>query len=251
MRISTILSLSFLFSLIFLTNFGSILATEAISSSPASAQTINLINTTGNPGAVDIGQSLIAPDSPLYFLKSIRESIEMKLTSSTQALVLRNLEFATRRLREVNTLIDKKRQDLIPSSLERYYFYIQEAGSKADRSTEDLEITVGLQVARQLEVLQRDYDQVGDARAKIAIRTAILRLQDFYPEFLAKLDLATQQKLINQVAERLAFTCNFLTREATASGLNDSEKVKLQDEVGKCRSLGEKYLKDQLIELRK
>lgn len=250
MRISIILSFSFLFSLIFLTGGSSVLAIDATSSSPASAQTINLINTTGNPGAVDIGQSLIAPNSPLYFLKSIRESIEMMLTSSSQALVSRNLEFATRRLREVNTLIDKKRQDLIPSSLERYYFYIQEASSKADRS-EELEITVGLQVARQLEVLQRAYDQAGDARAKIAIRTAILRLQDFYPEFLAKLDLATQQKLISQVAERLAFTCNFLTREATSSGLNDTEKVKLQDEVGKCRSLGEKYLKDQLIELRK
>ncbi|QQG43014.1 MAG: hypothetical protein HYW45_02265 [Candidatus Daviesbacteria bacterium] len=252
MRISIVLSLSLLFSMVFLAGCSPVLAQDSTGSSPVSPQTINLINTTANPGAVDIGESLIAPNSPLYFLKSVRESIEMMFTTTPKAQVARNLEFATRRLREVNTLIRKKRQDLIPSAMERYHFYIQEAGRKAFSAKDtQLQITVGEQVARQLEVLQRIYDQVGDERAKIAIRAAIFRLENFYNEFLPKLDLTTQQKLIGQVAGRLAFACNFLTREATSSGLNDTEKVKLQDEVGKCRTQGEKFLKDQLIEMRK
>ncbi|TSC66707.1 MAG: hypothetical protein CEO21_90, partial [Microgenomates group bacterium Gr01-1014_80] len=35
-------------------------------------------------GAVEIGESLIAPNSPLYFLKAIRERIEEKIASSRE-----------------------------------------------------------------------------------------------------------------------------------------------------------------------
>ncbi len=62
----------------------------------------------------DIGFSKITPDSPIYFLKALRENFELKLALTPHVKLVRQLEFATRRLREAKTLVWQN-QDLIGS----------------------------------------------------------------------------------------------------------------------------------------
>lgn len=208
-----------------------------------------LIKTAEKPGSVDLGESLIHPGSPLYFLKTLRERIEVFLDSSSEAKSMRQIEFAQRRLREVNTLVKIKRQDLIPVTLEAYKVHIKDAETFA-KIDEDLSVRVGEAIARHLDVLQRAYDTVGNPTAKAAIRAAIERSEEQNSLLLQRLSTIPQQKLIKKVAERQASACNFLMREASSSGLNDTEKESLKDRVNKCREYIMKTLKDELQDLR-
>lgn len=177
-------------------------------------------------GAVDIGESSISPDSTLYFLKAIREKIELALAGSSEIKAQRQLEFATRRLREVNALVKNKRQDLIDSTLERYKSALSETENLVSQNN-DLKIKVGEAVARHLDVLQRVYDQVGNPRAKQAIRAAILRAEEHNRLLLQKLDISSQK--------RQSLACRFLAKEASGSGLTDTEKVYLGQKAKDCQ----------------
>lgn len=209
----------------------------------------NLIKTVENPGAIDLGQSLIHPASPLYFLKAIRERIEMFLDSSREAKSMRQVEFAQRRLREVASLVRVKRQDLIPPALEQYKLHLKSADQAAGVD-EELKVRIGEAISRHLDTLQRVYDMVGNPSAKAAIRSAIERGGEQNAAVLQDLGIESQQKLIRKVAGRQAFACKFLLREATSSGLNDSEKESLRQRVRNCTQDVLLNLKDELEELR-
>lgn len=205
--------------------------------------------TLNEAGAVDMGESLIHPASPLYFLKAIREKIEFALAGTKETKAQRQLEFSQRRLREVNALVKQKRQDLIDSTLERYKAALSETENLVAQN-EDLKMKVGEAVARHLDVMQRVYDQVGNPRAKQAIRAAILRAEEHNILLLQKLDLISQQKLIRKTARQQALACRFLAKEASGSGLTDTEKVYLGQKVKDCQKNIQENLKDELIELR-
>lgn len=245
MRITTIvLTLSLTFALLGSCN----MALAQVKDSTASAD--NLIQAAENPGAVDLGESLIHPATPLYFLKAIREKVEMFLGGSEEAKAMRQVEFAQRRLREVTSLVKAKRQDLIPATIEEYKAHLQIAESLAG-SNEELLVSIGEATARHLEVLQRVYDNVGNPTAKAAIRGAIERAGEQNTRLLEKLSTESQQKLIRKTAQREAFACKFLMREATSSGLNDTEKASLRERVNTCRKDILLNLKDELEELQK
>ena len=77
MKITVVLA-AFAFSLsVFLSGCNQ---TYAVFSIP-SATLEQLTSGLPDPGAVEIGDSLITPVSPLYFLKAIREKIELALAS--------------------------------------------------------------------------------------------------------------------------------------------------------------------------
>ena len=200
-------------------------------------------------GAVELGSSLIYPGSPLYFLKAIREKIELLTSSSAEAKMQRELEFAQRRLREVNAMVKSKKQDLIDETLERYKDHLAKA-SEIALNNDELNFKIGEASSRHLDVLQRVYDQVGNPRAKQAILAAIERIQEQNKTLLQKLNLESQQKLIRTSALRQALACKLLIREATSSGLTDTEKVALQEEVKKCRQNARENLKDELMEIK-
>ena len=200
-------------------------------------------------GAIDIGESLIHPASPLYFLKAIREKIEMAIASSNEAKAITEIEFAQRRLREVNALVKLKKQDLIPQTLERYKLHIKEAGDLSSRN-EELTIRVGEAISRHLDVLQRVYDGVGNPRAKTAVRAAIERAEEHNRMLIEKLDLVSQQELIRKVALRQALACKFMMREASSSALNDTERAFMKDKVSKCKEGIRENLQDELNEIK-
>ena len=200
-------------------------------------------------GAIDIGESLVHPASPLYFLKALRERLELLFATTTEAKMQRELEFAQRRLREIRALVKNKQQDLIPPTAERYKDHLQKAAEVA-LNNEDLNFKVGEAVSRHLDTLQRVYDQVGNPRAKQAILASIERVIEQNRTLLKKLDLVTQQKLIRETALRQALACKFLIRESSASGKTDTEKVALGEEVKKCQQNIRENLKDELMDIK-
>ena len=205
-------TLSFI-SLIFLFSCNTAFAKEASFSATSSAK----MQPTGN----DIGVSKITPASFFYFLKTVREGIELKLAFTPHVKLIRQLEFATRRLREVKSLIPTNHQDLIQSTLERYWFHMSFLPQK---DLNDLEVATRIKesLVVHLEVLQQIYPSVSNKSAKMAIRTAINRIVQRAD--LPKLD-------------RIA-ACNFLVKVASSSSmLNDSEQVILENRAENCFQL--------------
>ncbi len=194
------------------TSFASSLNTEA--SAPAT------IFTTMQPTGNDIGVSKITPSSSLYFLKTLREVLELNLALTSRTKMFRQLEFATRRLREAKSLIPTNRQDLIAQTLERYWFHINilEGDNLKDQEVAT-RVKEGLVV--HLEVLEQIYDQVTNSSAKIAIRSMVNRLS-------GRVDLPAFAKLS---------ACSFLSKESSASGLLEVEKEILFERARSCFKL--------------
>ncbi len=160
----------------------------------------------------DIGQSSIAPDSPFYFLKAIREALETKLAITDQVKEYRQIEFATRRLREIKTLISDNHQELIQASVERYWFYIDKL---PDSSNVIQAITLHLRIFEEI------YKDLENPKAKMAIRLIINKLS---------------KKAEIPVAVRIG-ACKFLAKEASSSALNQVEKAILSERADKCFKL--------------
>lgn len=219
------------------------------SSTDSADTTLENLPSLDEAGAIDTGQSLIHPGSPLYFIKALREKLELILASSAEAKTQREIEFAQRRLREIQSLVKNKQQDLIPPTAERYKDHLQKAGERA-LNDEDLNVKLGEAISRHLDVLQRVYDQVGNPRAKQAILASIERAVEQNRVLLKKIGVESQQKLIRATALREALACKFLERESTASGFTDTERVALGEEVKKCQMHARENLKDELREIK-
>ncbi len=186
----------------------SVFATEASFSATYSAT----LAPTGN----DIGVSKITPDSFFYFLKTVRENIEMKLAFTPHVKLIRQLEFATRRLRETKSLVGD-REDLIPPTLERYWSYIN---SLPDKDLEDEEVAVRIKetLTVHLEVLEQIYDKITNKRAKMSIRATVNRIV---------------QRLDVPIFARFP-ACTFLEKEATSSALTEPERQILIERANSC-----------------
>ncbi|MBI2018160.1 hypothetical protein HYS96_00460 [Candidatus Daviesbacteria bacterium] len=167
----------------------------------------------------DIGQSQINPASPLYFLKAVRESLEMHFAQTTNIKLIRSLEFATRRLREVKSLIPGNRQDLIEPTLDRYWVLVASLPVPKDLKTASFfakEISNNLVI--HIQTLEKVYPQISNPRAKMAVRNVLNRLTD-------RQDIPSDAR---------APVCDFFAKEATSSALNDVEKLVLTSRAQKC-----------------
>lgn len=169
----------------------------------------------------DIGQSQIHPAHPLYFLKGVRESLEMHFAQTSNVTLIRTLEFATRRLREVKSLISGSRQDLIEPTLDRYWALVSSLPVPKDLETAGFfakEISDNLVI--HIKTLEQVYPQISNPRAKMAIRSVLNRL--------------TSRQDIPSYAR--APICDFFAKEATQSAnLNQTERVVLLERSKKCK----------------
>ena len=191
-----------------------------------------------DPGALEVGDSLISPASSLYFLKALRERIESLMSGSPQVLAQRDLEFSVRRLREVKSLIEEKREDLIETTLERYknHLNILKGVPNGDE---------GLAVALTL------YYQTSNPAAKRSIRASISAVIRYNEELMNNLqnDILKKQ-LSDNVSLRQIAACQFLAKETALSDLNQTEKVLLQEEAGRCMKSVEKNFQPQLQQIK-
>lgn len=211
MRITIVLAVSLLSGWFFLTSCNTVLAQDASVSANnlPSAEQINIS---------EIGQSQIQPAHPLYFLKTIREYFELKFAPIPRTKMIRQLEFSTRRIREVKSLVNLSRQDLIEPTLERYWFHLK---TVLDFRPRDEGLT---QLLRQVEethlgTLQNIYYKIQNKRAQISIRSSISRI-------LEHSEMEPRVRL---------FGCDFLLREATSSALNEVEKAIYLERGKICR----------------
>ncbi len=163
-----------------------------------------------------VGYSRIHPASPLYFLKTIRENLELKFAATGHVKLLRQLEFAQRRLREVRTLIAIN-EDLIPPTIERYNFYINSLND-THKDTEELRLMQS-NLANNLKTLQLIYGQAVTPRAKMFIRSAMNRV-------IQRADVPNFAKVP---------ICNLFTKESSSSALNQTERLVLVERAEKCR----------------
>lgn len=154
----------------------------------------------------DIGVSRITPDSIFYFLKTVREDIEMRLALTPHVKLVRQLEFATRRLRETKGLAGTH-EDLIVPTLERYWYHLSK-----------LPVVDSTILTTHLKVLQNLYERLTNIQAKLSIRSTVNKISK-------RPDLPTFAKIP---------VCFFLQKEATASALTQSEKAILLERAGDC-----------------
>lgn len=182
----------------------------------------------------NIGQSQINPSSPLYFLKAVREVLELKFAATTNTKALRQLEFATRRIREVKSLVKTPRQDLIEPTLYRYLSNMQELTGLVNLKDNDSASQVIDLAGLHMTILQAVYGQVSDLRARMSIRVTVDKLSEWDQQLIGRLDLIKQPSLINKVTALKLSGCNFLAREASSSALNEVERVVLLERAQKC-----------------
>lgn len=170
----------------------------------------------------DIGQSQIHPAHPLYFLKAVKESLEMHFAQTSHVELIRRLEFAQRRLREVKSLIRTNRQDLIEPTLDRYWVLVASLPLPKNLEIVGFAKETSNTLVIHINTLEKIYPQISHPRAKMAARNVLNRL-------MGRRDIPSYAK---------APICDFFAKEATQSAnLNETERVVLLERIKKCREV--------------
>lgn len=175
---------------------------------------------TSSAQIVDIGYSRIDPASPLYFLKTIRENLEVNLAQTRRVKNLRQLEFATRRLRETRTLVGKN-EELVPSTLERYISHLNNLQDKYLKSEQQIADDIKNNLAIHLQIFRQIYNSSSNLRTKMAVRSTMNKI-------IQRADVSNSDREV---------VCDLFTKEATSSALNQTEQVVLKDRAVKCLNL--------------
>lgn len=161
----------------------------------------------------DIGQSKIYPAHPLYFLKSVKEILELKFAPTSEIKAIRYLEFSQRRMREVKALVEVRRADLIAPTLEHYLFNLQKVLGLTDLKNEAKAKQVADTVYIHLQNLEDIYSKIDHEVARRSIRTTLFKISQW----------SRQSKI-----------CDFLIKEASSSALNEVEIVVLKERANIC-----------------
>lgn len=225
MRFSLI-PLIFIFSVyLFLGSCSSVLAEDASESAQARAKIVYL------------GKSIIHPAHPLYFLKKVREVLELKFAPNSEIQAIRYLEFSQRRIREIRSLVEVGRADLIPPTLEHYLFNLQKATVLTDLKNEAKANQLTEIVSIHLQVMTDIYSSIDHEAAKRSLRTAIFKLSEWRSLLRERLTTKLQDDLSDNLAKFQGKICDFLIKEASSSALNEVEIAVLLERVKKCRGL--------------
>lgn len=186
--------------------------------------------------ASDIGKSRITPASPLYFLKSIQEIWQLKFAKTPEDRDFNRLKFLTRRVAEVKSLIGTPREELIEPTLEKYWFQFRELQSITNLKDWDTAKQVSYQVMAHLDNLQRVFPQVSNQRAKKSIRLIVNRISEWEGGFMGQVELFGQLTFTADITNSRLSGCNFLSKEASSSALNEVEREVLAERADKCFS---------------
>lgn len=186
---------------------------------PASILAIVLFSGCNSAYALEenVGIAKIDPSSPIFFLKTVREELELKFAGTPRTKILRHLEFATRRLRESKALVGSQNEDLIQASLERYGVSFKKVLDFRPRD-EGLTLLINHVIGVHVLEFDRMYEQLKSPKAKIALRSQVYYL-------IQNSDVSPQMRI---------FGCSFLLRESSSSGLSQTEQVILKMRADKC-----------------
>ncbi len=182
----------------------------------------------------NIGEARINAASPLYFLQSFREILELKFAKTTDAKAMRELEFANRRLKEVNSLAKSSRQDLIEPTLEAYLAGLEQLIGHANVSDESPARRLSSEIKNHMNFLQNVYNLVSEPRARMSIRATINNLSLWELQLIDRLNSSKQPVIAEEIMNSKISACNFLSKEASDSALNEVERVILSERAIKC-----------------
>lgn len=180
---------------------------------------------------VYLGKSLIHPAHPLYFLKKVREILELKFAPSQEIQAIRYLEFAQRRIREARSLKEAKRADLLAPTLEHYIFNLHKALDLTDLKNEAKVRQLTEIVSIHVRILDHLYPQTEDQAAQRSIRTTLFKLTQWNQKFQERLSPEFKQFTSN---ETQSLICDFLAKEAQNSSLNEVEREVLKERADRC-----------------
>lgn len=132
------------------------------------------------PAAVEepIYTPKLLPDNPFYFLKDLKERIELFLAFAPEKKAEKLAEIATRRIAEAKKMIEKGKPEFVEKLMARYEKQLQKAMERAEEAKEkgkDVEkvLEIVTQATSQHQgVLAEVYEKVPD-KAKEAIERAI------------------------------------------------------------------------------
>ena len=179
----------------------------------------------------DIGSSRLSPENPLYFLKPVREILEIKFAGTEKVRILKRLEFAERRLREVNSLIIAKREDLVAPNMEKFLLEINLLKPVPDVRLPLVSVSLG----RYMEILVSLYNNTTDPKAKLGIRSIVYRVMDFNNSYYMNMDPGLAIKLFPLQSAKFATGCSLLASESLNTSLNESERQILKERGEKCK----------------
>lgn len=194
MKLQNILLVSTLFTTVFLSSCGNVFALEE-----------------------NVGLAKIDPSSPIFFLKTIREGIELKFATTTKTKLIRQLEFATRRLREAKSLAGGKNEELIQAGMERYWSSLSPV-LLYEAKDEELLILSNHVSAVHLKELMFLYSKLKNSKARLGVRSIVHRL-------LQDSDISGGLRIAG---------CDFLLHESSSSALTQSEQAIYKERALKC-----------------
>lgn len=135
------------------------------------------------------------PDSPFYFLKSWRESIQLFFTFGAELKAEQYLHLAEVRLAEYEKMLEKGKDDIAERTLEKYENQLERALTKAeelkakgDDVADELKTKVEEAASKHLSVLGMNLDKVSESaragigRALEASRKQLEKLDNIFDE---------------------------------------------------------------------
>lgn len=176
----------------------------------------------------------ITPASPLYFLKSVREILELKFAPTTHIRSLRELEFANRRIREVKSLVNSSHEELIQPALEKYWSGLGQMLGISDLRDENQAEEISSSINLHMRLLQEVFTEVSDSKAQRSIRATIYRLSEWDNRLISKLNTAEHPVFAKQILSSKLSGCRFLSKEASAAAATETEKHVLSERAQKC-----------------
>lgn len=184
--------------------------------------------------AETITPARISPSSPLYFLKSVREILELKFAPTTHIRSLRELEFANRRIREVKSLVNTPGEDLIQPTLEKYWSGLGQLIGISDLRDENQAAEVTRSINLHMNLLQEIFSQVSSVQAKRSIRATVFRLSGWDERLISKLSAGKHFTFVQEVINSKSSACSFLAQEASSSALNETERIVSEERAKTC-----------------
>lgn len=183
--------------------------------------------------ATQVGFSQISPASPLYFLKAVRENFEWRLAKKKGEQVSRQLEFAQRRLREINSLLGGKDESFIAPTANRYQAQMDKASSISGDS-DDLQLVLTDYLSRHLLVLEDQYSRTSDRLGQVFLRATIEKDQELSQKLIDKAGGDYKDRLTITLSQSQYLTCQFFIKEASLSALNEVEREDLSQRAQNC-----------------
>lgn len=184
--------------------------------------------------ADEVGQAKIYPAHPLYFLKSVREILELKFAPTSEIKAVRYLEFSQRRIREVKALVETRHFEMIAPTLEHYLFNLQKVLGLTDLKNEAKAKQAADTVYTHLQNLENIYSKIDHEAARRAIRSTIFRMFEWNNLFKEKLSPMLRDDLAKNLSKFQGKICNFLIKEASSSALNEVEVAVLKERANAC-----------------